>query len=215
MHNFIYVTEKEAKPYKDKLIEMTLELQDLIREYFTFQFHFIGSSERNMITYDPKTNIGYDFDIDYAINDFEEEYSASEIHNIIFAGLQKLCLRYGYNKIEDSTRVITVKKVDPFSSRILHSCDIALINEYEENGECRQEYIRHNKKTNSYMWVKRSAPYKLGKKIDYIKNSGNWNLVRELYLDKKNYNDDPNKKSRSLYAESVKEVYDRLKTQRQ
>ena len=36
MYNFIFVTEKEAKPYKDKLIEMTLELQDLIREHFTF-----------------------------------------------------------------------------------------------------------------------------------------------------------------------------------
>ena len=69
MHNFIYVTEKEAKLYKKKLIEMTLELQDLIREHFTFQYHFIGSSERNMITYNPKTNVGFDFDIDYAIND--------------------------------------------------------------------------------------------------------------------------------------------------
>jgi hypothetical protein len=34
------------------ILEMTKELQNLIREYFTFQFHFIGSSSRNMITYD-------------------------------------------------------------------------------------------------------------------------------------------------------------------
>lgn len=111
--------------------------------------------------------------------------------------------------------MITLKKVDPFTSRVLRGCDIALINEYEENGEYGQEYIRHNKKTNIYMWEKRSSPYELEKKIDYIKNNGQWNLVRELYLEKKNYNDDPNKKSSSLYAESVKEVYDRLSIQRQ
>lgn len=33
------------------------------RSDFTFQYTFIGSSSRNMITYDAKSNIGFDFDV--------------------------------------------------------------------------------------------------------------------------------------------------------
>lgn len=41
---------------------------------FTFQFTFIGSSSRNMITYDPTTNVGFDFDVNIAVNDDNEDY---------------------------------------------------------------------------------------------------------------------------------------------
>ena len=41
-----------------------------------------------------------------------------------------------------------------------------------------------------------------------IQQNNMWNEVRELYLYKKNINTDSHKKSRSLYAETVKEIYD-------
>jgi len=41
-----------------------------------------------MITYDRKSNIGYDFDFDFEINDDEENYNSEEIRNII-----KKCIR--------------------------------------------------------------------------------------------------------------------------
>ena len=42
-----------------------------------FSFDFIGSSARNMITCDYTTNKGFDFDMNYHINDPDEAFSAS------------------------------------------------------------------------------------------------------------------------------------------
>ena len=50
MYHFKYVSKKEAAPYKTQLIELLNRVQDYVRGEFTFQFTFIGSSSRNMIT---------------------------------------------------------------------------------------------------------------------------------------------------------------------
>lgn len=63
MHNFQYVTRKQLSPVKKDLIQIINAVQSLIRKDFTFQYHFVGSSSRNMVTYDADTNIGYDFDV--------------------------------------------------------------------------------------------------------------------------------------------------------
>ena len=57
MYHFEYVSKKEAAPYKSQLIELLNRVQDYVRDEFTFQFTFIGSSSRNMITYDPTTKL--------------------------------------------------------------------------------------------------------------------------------------------------------------
>ena len=58
--------------------------------------------------------------------------------------------RKGYNKFENSTRVITIKKVDREHSYIEHSCDFAVV----YNGNDGQQYIRLNKNVipNTYTW---------------------------------------------------------------
>lgn len=210
MKDFVYVSRNEAKPYRERIIAMTLEVQENVREYFTFQYHFIGSSARNMITYDRKSNVGFDFDVNYVINDFERDFDPEVTYNRIFTEFSKCYKRYGFNKIEKSTRVITLKKVDRKTSKVIHSCDIALVVDYEEDGILYQEYIRFNKKNHKFTWENQPAPYYLEEKVENIKNAGRWNEVLEVYIDKKNKNTNPNKKSRALYAETVNEVYMRL-----
>ena len=75
MHDFRYVSKSEYKPLKNQIIELLYDVQDEVRSYFTFRFDFIGSTKRNMITQDIKSNIGFDFDINIEINDDEEEFS--------------------------------------------------------------------------------------------------------------------------------------------
>ena len=58
----------------------------------------------------------------------------------------------------------------------------------------------------NYVWANQSDGYHLEKKVQWIKKHKLWEDVRDLYLDKKNYNDNPDKKSRSLYAETIHEV---------
>ena len=206
MYHFEYVSKKEAAPYKAELIEILHQVQDYVRDDFTFQFTFIGSSSRNMITYDPTTNIGFDFDVNITVNDDDEDYTPQEIRTILHNAFSRFMTAYGYNKCEQSTRVISIKVVDQWSSRVIRSCDFAVV--YE--GRNGQQYIRFNKERNYFSWEFQTQPYKeLEFRADYLKENGHWNEVLEVYLDKKNNNYNPDKHSRSLYAETINECFRR------
>ena len=206
MYHFEYVSKKEAAPYKAELIEILHQVQDYVRDDFTFQFTFIGSSSRNMITYDPTTNIGFDFDVNITVNDDDEDYSPEEIRTILHNAFSRFMTAYGFNKCEQSTRVISIKVVDQWSSRVIRSCDFAVV--YE--GRNGQQYIRFNKERNYFSWEFQTQPYKeLEFRADYLKENGHWNEVLEVYLDKKNNNYNPDKHSRSLYAETINECFRR------
>lgn len=204
MHDFCYVARKSAAPLKAELIEIINQVQDLVREKFTFQYTFVGSSSRNMITYDRNSNIGFDFDVNIEVNDDEENYSASEIKNTIRSALDRIAPRYGYSYCEDSTRVLTIKVIDYSHSRIVHSCDFAIVNNY---GNGKQQYIRYNKDTQTYTWEEQSKGYLyLPEKIDWLKKKKLWNEFLDYYIEKKNKNMDPDKHSRAIFAESVNEM---------
>lgn len=204
MHHFEYVSKKQAASYKAELIEIIHRVQDEVRDDFTFQFTFIGSSSRNMITFDPTTNIGFDFDVNIEVNDDDKNYKPDEIRMILRNALTRISRQYGYDRCEDSTRVITIKTIDHWHSRISHSCDFAIV--YE--GKDGQQYIRFNKATGSYTWEFQKQPNReLEKRADFLKKNDHWAEVRYVYLDKKNNNDNPDKHSRSLYAETINECY--------
>ena len=204
--DFEYVPKEEYQPVKEDLETLIHEVQDLVRDYFTFSYEFIGSSSRNMITRQVDGNIGYDFDINIRVNDEEENYSAKEIKQILIQSFNKVVGKHNYNYCEDSTRVITIKTINYYLSRIIHSCDFCIVNDYGNN---KQEYIRFNKEQNSYSWVDQPSGYKLREKEEKIKKNRCWNNVRKLYLYKK-CNDTEGKKSRSLYAETINEIYNSI-----
>lgn len=210
MHNFEYVSKEEWKPKRNQLVEIIHNLQDEVRDSFTFQYHFVGSSKRNMITRDRTTNVGFDFDVNIEVNDPYEVYSPKEIRDILREGLNRVTHPYGYSIFgydytEDSSRVLTIKVKDKSKSMILYSCDFCIVNECS-NG--RQLYIRYNKKQNTYSWEYQPKGYmKLPAKIDWIKKHGLWQEVREYYLYKKNINNNPDKHSRTIFAETIHEIW--------
>lgn len=208
MHDFIYVSRAEVKPVKNELHEIIHEVQDIVRSYFTFQFRAVGSSSRNMITYDRKSNIGFDFDFDLEINDDEEKYNATQIRSIIKSAIDQVAPRYGYKHCEDSTRVLTIKKVNTYTSRIIHSCDFAIVHNCEGG---RQQYIRFNKKVNNYTWEYKGKSFKdLENKIAWLKANSYWGDLQDYYIEKKNQNNNPDKHSRSILAESINEMYQKM-----
>lgn len=208
MYPFEYVPESQTKPVKKELLEIIHAVQNLLREKFTFRFDFIGSSARNMITQDVRSNIGFDFDVNIEVNDPKNTYSAEKLRHLIRNALDRVAPRYGYSFAEDSTRVLTIKKKNTFLSRIEHSCDFAIVNNYtDEDGIHRQEYIRYNKQARRYVWEIQPAGYRqLIEKADWLRRHGYWDEVKLLYLEKKNYNTDPSKRSRALYVETVNEI---------
>ena len=215
MHDFEYVPNYEWEPVRDELLDIIHRLQDEVREHFTFQYHFVGSSQRRMITRDRNSNIGFDFDVNIEVNDPKEEYYAEDIRRILRKGLDRVTNPYGYSIFgydytEDSTRVLTIKVKDRTNSRILHSCDFCII---YECGDGRQQYIRYNKQQNSYTWEYQPKGFmELPAKIDWIKERGLWQEVRDHYLYMKNINENPNKHSRTIFAETVHEVWQKNRT---
>lgn len=131
LHNFQYVTAKQLSPVKQDLIQIINSVQNQVRKDFTFQFYFVGSVERNMVIYDVKSNVGFDFDVDIYVDSDECGLSAKEI---------KTKIRFAFEK------------------------------------------------------------------ADWIKNNEYWQEMRDLYLDKKNHNNDHHKHSRSIYAETIHEI---------
>ena len=209
MHNFVYVTKSSAKPFRDELIQIIHEVQDIVRPYFTFQFKPIGSASLNMITFDKKSNIGFDFDFDLEINDDDENYDPDEIRNIMRNAIDQVAPKYDYKYCEDSTRVLTIKKLNTYTSQILHSCDLALVHNC---GNRKQQYIRFNKKNGNYTWEFQGKGFKnLNSKITWLRQNGYWGELQDYYIDKKNHNNNPDKHSRSILAESINEMYQKMR----
>lgn len=207
MHDFVYVTKASAKPVRDELFHIIHQVQDLVEDYFTFQFKPVGSSSPkiNLITYDRKSNIGFDFDFDLIINDDNEDYTPGQIRNIMRNAIDQVASKYGYKHCEDSTRVLTIKKVNTLNSTIEHSCDFALI---YNCGDGRQQYIRFNKKSGNYTWEFQGQGFKnLNNKIAWLKHNKLWGDLQNYYIYKKNHNNNLDKHSRSILAESINEMY--------
>jgi len=204
-YHYDYVPKSEYEPIKKELVEIIHELQDAVRDYFTIDFRFVGSASRNMITCDYSQNKGYDFDINLFPNDDDEEYSAEEIRSLLFERIKWICFRYGFNKCENSTRVITIKKIDRNRSRIEHSCDFAVV----FNGKDGQQYIRLNKKTipNTYTWEFQPKGYnEIDEKAEVLKEN-HLSEMKEIYLAKKNSIKNKDKKSLPLYVETINELW--------
>lgn len=203
MYHFKYVPRIRYLNLKKQIIELIKEVQNQVRDKFTFQFEFVGSTKRNMITEDIRSNIGFDFDVNLRVNN-DNNYTPKEIRTILRTAITGVSRKYGYNRCEDSTRVITTVKISSKNSSVLHSCDFAIVK--------GNKYIRFDKKNNVYVWAQQPKDFiNLDKKAKELrKDFGKWKVVKEKYLKKKNENKDPNKHSRSLYAETINEVYDKF-----
>lgn len=209
MYNFKYVTKKERLIVKKEIIEIINLVQDYVRDRFTFQYDFIGSEALNIVTCDFRSNIGYDFDVNIRVNDENEKFNAKQIKQILMDAFNYIINSnaYSYDYCEDSTRVFTIKVKDRDKSKILHSCDFAIV--YDCN-DGRQQYIRFNKTQNSYYWeYQPKGYYQLEEKIEWLKNNDCWNEVEDRYLEKKNNNFNLSKKSRALRTEAINDVYNK------
>ena len=211
MYHYEYASRKARKPIRDNIIELLKLVQKDLKRDFTFQYKFEGSDPLNLVTYDPKTKTGFDFDLNVEPNDEDENYSAEELKTMLIKSLNKFGSKFGFDFCENSSRVITIKVKDKKHSKILYSCDIAIVhNYYDENNCWHQEVIYFNKEQNSYYWQEQPRPYyDFYDRAEALKENGCWQDVRGLYLEKKNNNTNPNKKSRSLRIEAVNEIYQR------
>lgn len=208
-HDFKYISKKDfqvAAAYDDLLL-LLQEVRKELKDRYTFQHKLVGSYSRNMITYDAKSNVGFDFDVN--IYPHDDDMEPEQIRRLFKKALDKHIKAHGFDYAEDSTRVLTIKVKDKKYARIVYSVDFAFVNDYtDDEGDDCQEYIRFNKKQGSYTWEEQPAGYyQLREKVDWIKEHGLWETeLKPYYIKKKNANTDPNIHSRTTFAIAVHEI---------
>lgn len=175
----------------------------------TFQFNLIGSAKRKLITRVENGNQGFDLDYNIVIQKvFNNRYNNAKLLKQKFIDLFNKYFDDSYDYSEDSTSVITIKKLNAQRNKVLCSVDFAIVNYYEdEEGMERQEYIRFDKNTGNYSWALRKVATNHRHVEDLIKEKNLWEDVKDLYL--KNKSKEPKKKSRIVYYQTLETIYRR------
>ena len=208
---FEYVTKSEYKPFKLEVDEILKSIQRDLREngILTFQFNLIGSAKRKLITRVENGNQVFDLDYNIVIQRiFNNRYKNAKLLKQKFIDLFNKYFDDSYDYSEDSTSVITIKKLNAQRNKVICSVDFAIVNYYEdEEGMERQEYIRFDKNTGNYSWALRKVATNHRHVEDLIKENNLWEDVKDLYLNNKNK--EPYKKSRIVYYQTLETIYRR------
>ncbi|MBR0158212.1 MAG: hypothetical protein IJM24_03905 [Clostridia bacterium] len=207
-----YVSKTEYRPVREELEQIIRRAQKHLHDRgMTFQFRLIGSGGNHLITRVKGGNKGFDFDYNLILQDRGEDgYDAKDVKEKFMDAFKIALKGTKYKAPEDSTSVLTIKVVDTAHSRIVHSCDFAIIYYPESGMEGEYKYLL-NHKDGRYSFETRTESKGLEQKLKAIKDySGGWNLVRDEYLIVKNNNRDPDKRSCVLYIEAVNNVYNRI-----
>jgi len=204
-----YVSKKEYGPTRDQLLVIIHKVQDLLRKEFTFQYKLIGSGQRHLITRVEDGNKGYDFDYNLIIQTPEPgtKWNPDVVKKHFMNAFREAVKDTEYKDPQDSTSVITIKVVEELNSKIVHSCDFAIIYYPEDDGSHYYKYIRHDKRSNQYTWENRALSHDSDEKVKWIIKNMLWEKLKTEYLLLKNANKDKDKRSFSLYLEAVNNIF--------
>ena len=211
-HNFIYVSKNNDKVKRayNNALDLLQEAQKIIKKEhnMTFAYYVVGSYKRNMLTHDPNTNVGFDFDFNIVFNN-KHNYSPAKLKNTLREALNKIAEKYQFDFPEDSTRVLTLKVKDRKQSRIIYSIDLAIVN------EDFTKYIHFDKTYGvneyAYKWQAMPQGYEnFSNKFEALKKAEYSIELREEYLRRKSNNRDNNIHSRDILIQTVNDLY-RLK----
>ncbi len=216
-----YVTKKEYQPVREGLERIIKDVQNIVRDTFTFQFKLVGSGKKHLITRIKDGNQGYDFDYNIVLNRCKEKnkiWRANFARNTIKNAFENAIKNTKYNKVSDTKSGFTIKVVDRMNSKIIHSCDFSVIYypEADDDGEKNEsgfyKYAMLNKSNSNITWEIRNNSKNYNYKLKWLQNGvGNyWDKIKTEYLTVKNSNKDINKHSFQLYLEAVCNVYNQF-----
>lgn len=208
---FEFVSKSEYQPFKLEIDKILKLIQRDLRKnkILTFQSNLIGSGKRHLVTRIKNGNKGFDLDYNIVIQRIiDNRYKNPKLLKQTFIDLFNKYFDDSYDYSEDSTSVITIKKLNAKRNKIICSVDFAIVHYYEDkNGSERQEYICYDKNNQSYCWNLRKVATDHRYVENFIKENNLWQDLRDLYLENKNK--EPNKKSRIVYYQTLETIYRR------
>ena len=204
-----FVTKKEYMPIRIEIEEIIKKVQNILRKEdrdMTFQFRLVGSGGRHLITRDKGGNKGYDFDYNLIINPNYEWYAS--VREYFFRAFQKAIKGTRFNKIENSTSVITIKQVSSKNKSVFVGCDFSIIIYPNMQDKSYYKYSRFNKDLNNFTWEIRDISKNIDNKLNWLMDNyeGIWNEIKEEYLKLKN-NNPQHKHSYVLFHKAINNIY--------
>lgn len=208
-----FVTKKEYMPIRIEIEEIIKKVQNILRKEdsdMTFQFRLVGSGGRHLITRIKGGNEGYDFDYNLIINSNYKWYAS--VRESFFQSFQKAIKGTKFNRIENSTSVITIKQVSTKDKKVIVGCDFSIIIYPDMQDKSYYKYSMFNKDLNNFTWVIRDMSKNIDDKLKWLmdnyKEKGIWKDIKDEYLKLKN-NNPQDKHSYVLYHEAINNIYNR------
>lgn len=212
--SYEFVPKSEYDPVRIEIEGIIKKVQNILRDDFTFQFRLVGSGKKHLITRVKGGNKGFDFDYNLILNcepgyHWKPKFAKEKLMQAFDEAIKGT----KYDHPEDSTTSITLKVKDTRNSRIVHSCDFAIIYypELEEGEDEYFKYIRNNKKNGQshYTWEVRNCSRNVDFKLEWLKENidNYWDVIKEEYLKVKNANNNPNKHSFQLFFETINNLF--------
>lgn len=204
-----FVPKKEFMPIRNEIEGIIKKVQKLLKKEDsdqTFQFKLIGSGGRHLITRIKDGNAGYDFDYNLVMN---PNFSwKPTVRQSFFKALQEAIKGTRFNKIENSTSVITIKEVSKKQSKVIVGCDFSIVYYPEDDDTGYYKYSRFNKEQNNYTWEIRNVSRFNDDKLNWLQDNyeGIWKDIKDEYLKLKE-NNKQDKHSFILYHEAINNVY--------
>ena len=211
-----FVSKKEYGPIRKEIEDIIKKAQIILREEdsdLTFQFKLVGSGQKHLITRIEGGNEGYDFDYNLSLNN-KFNWKPS-VRKVFFEAFQRAIVNTRFNKIEDSTSVITIKQVSKKNSKVIVGCDFSIVF-YPKDESGYYNYSRFNKNINNYTWEIRNVSRFSEQKLEWLRaNYKNiWNIIKDEYLKLKD-NDKQHKHSFILYHEAINNIYNQYNPENQ
>ena len=201
-----YAPQKEVKELTEWCLDILHEMQDEMREYFTFDIRLIGSGEKRLVTQNEEEC----FDLDYNLILQRDRQglldNPKKIKDLFVDRFNRVLKKYvsGYTHVSDSSSVITVKIIR--NNRLEFSFDVAIIVEGDDGFFYR---LTNDKNSGRYIWnrVKNSNNY--FERFQQVKKKGLFPQFKERYLELKNMHlrQQDDVKSFSIFLETLNEFY--------
>lgn len=203
--SYEWVTPEERRQLTDVCEEVIHYVQNEVRDHFTFDIRLIGSGEKKLLTQNSENG---NFDLDYNLILQKDKQNLignpDKIKNIFISAFNKYNPSYNFKNSQDRTSVITSKLV--YDKRLYFSFDVALLIEGNDGSYYK---LIHDKELNRYIWNQIPQSVNYMSKFNFIKKNDLFTDFKKRYLDKKNYylSIDPQKKSFSIFLETINEIY--------
>ena len=213
-----YVTDKEYLKQSYRICaDIVNQLVQNLRKYdIEAAMSLVGSGGRNMITQNEKEAIDFDFNLEIISCDRFSINDGQRLKEEIRKAYNEVLRKNSWGDCQDSTSAFTTeRRILKKGNKTPFSIDVCIIN-VDSYG--RVNRLIHQKTGFTWMdrwyWIESRDSSKIWEREYFIKDKGQWEMVRQAYLDKKNLylkRNEYDKSSFICFIEAVNDVYYRIR----